>query len=141
MQHVTAADRITGDHRDDRLGHPADLDVQVGYLEPADGLVVTGGCRVGPGDVAPARAPNALVAAGAERVRTLARQDHNPDPEVLARSRERVRELHHRLRPESVAHLRTVDRDLRDSGLGAGPKLVADIRVLRGWLPDDRHAP
>ena len=36
VQHVTAADRVAGHHRDDRLGQPADLHVQVGHVEPAD---------------------------------------------------------------------------------------------------------
>jgi hypothetical protein len=29
VQHVAAADRVAGDHRDDRLGRPPDLDLQV----------------------------------------------------------------------------------------------------------------
>ena len=36
VQHVAAADRVAGDHRDDRLGQAADLDVQVGDVEAAD---------------------------------------------------------------------------------------------------------
>ena len=36
VQHVAAADRVAGDHRDDRLGQPADLDVQVGDVEAPD---------------------------------------------------------------------------------------------------------
>ena len=36
VQHVAAADRVAGDHRDDRLGQPAHLDVQVGDVEAAD---------------------------------------------------------------------------------------------------------
>ena len=36
VQHVAAADRVAGDHRHDRLGQPADLDVQVGDVEAPD---------------------------------------------------------------------------------------------------------
>ena len=36
VQHVAAADRVPGDHRDDRLWQPADLDVEVGDVEAAD---------------------------------------------------------------------------------------------------------
>ena len=39
VQDVAAADRVAGDHRDDGLRHPADLDVQVGDVEAADRLV------------------------------------------------------------------------------------------------------
>jgi hypothetical protein len=33
VQHVAAADGVAGDHRDDRLGQPAHLHVQVGHVE------------------------------------------------------------------------------------------------------------
>ena len=36
VQHVAAADRVAGDHRDDRLGSAAHLHVQVGHVEAAD---------------------------------------------------------------------------------------------------------
>ena len=36
VQHVAAADRVAGDHRDDRLRQPADLHVQVGDVEAPD---------------------------------------------------------------------------------------------------------
>ena len=35
VQHVAAADRVAGDHRDDRLGQAPHLDVQVGDVEAA----------------------------------------------------------------------------------------------------------
>ena len=39
VQDVAAADRVAGDHRDDRLRQAADLDVQVADVEPADALL------------------------------------------------------------------------------------------------------
>ena len=36
VQDVPAADRVAGDHRDDRLGQAPDLDVQVGDVEAPD---------------------------------------------------------------------------------------------------------
>ena len=89
-----------------------------------------------PVDVAAAAAADALVAAGAERVGSLAGEDHDADVQVLARARERVDQLDHGLRAERVADLGPVDRDLRDAGVLAGRELVADVGVLRGrWLP------
>ena len=117
VEHVAAADRVAGDHRHDRLGQPAHLDVQIGDLEPPDRLVPARGRRVGAGDVAAARSAHALVPARAERVRAFAGQDHDADVEVLAGARERIRQLDHGLRAERVAHLGPVDRDLRDAGV------------------------
>ena len=50
VQHVAAADRVAGDHRDHRLGQPADLDVQVGDVEAPDAgtagvVLVSSRCR------------------------------------------------------------------------------------------------
>ena len=50
-------------------------------------------------------AADALVAAGAEGVRSLAGEDDHADLGVVARVLEGVRELEQRLRPEGVAHL------------------------------------
>ena len=71
VQHVAAADRVAGDHRDDRLGRAADLDVQVGDVEAADrapGSALVAGV-----------AAHALVAAGAEGVGALAGEDDRAD--------------------------------------------------------------
>src|SRR5205807_8365454 len=59
VQHVAAADRIAGDHRDHGLWQAADLDLQVEHIEPAGALRV---------DVAVV-STHALVAARAERFR------------------------------------------------------------------------
>ena len=85
MQHVAAADRVAGDHRDDRLRQPPDLDVQVGDVEASDRLVLAG-LVVAP-YVAAVAAADALVAARAERLGALAGQDDDADCEVLARTR------------------------------------------------------
>ena len=101
----------------------------------------TAPCRpgggVGAGDVAAALAAHALVAAGAERIRALAGEDHDADVEVLAGALERVGELDHGLGAERVADLGAVDRDLGDPGIVAGRELVADVRVVGGLLPGD----
>ena len=39
VQDVAAADRVAGDHRDDRLRSAADLHVEVADVEPADALL------------------------------------------------------------------------------------------------------
>ena len=65
---MAAADGVPGDHGDDRLGQPADLDLEVENVEPADPA---------PADLVVAEvavvAADPLVPAGAERVRALAR--------------------------------------------------------------------
>ena len=117
VQHVAAADRVPGDHRHHGLGQAADLDVQVGDVKAprAGGVRITGGVL---GEVAGVPA-HALVAAGAERLRPLAGEHDHPDLEVLVGLRERARDLDHGQRPERVAHLGPVDRDLRDPPVGS----------------------
>ena len=81
---MAAADRVAGDHRDDGLGQPADLDVQVGDVEAPDAARLA---RLG---LVAGVAADALVAAGAERQRALAGQDDDADRRVLARALERA---------------------------------------------------
>jgi hypothetical protein len=97
VQDVPAADRVARDHRDDRLGQPADLDLQVGDVEAPDARA-----RLG---LVAAVAAHALVAARAERQRPLAGQDDHADRGVLAGALEGLRELDDGLRPERVADL------------------------------------
>ena len=127
VQHVPAAHRVPGDHRHDRLGQPADLDLQVQHVEPADALV--GDLVVA--DVAVVAA-DALVAAGAERPVALAGQDDDADPVVVAGEVEGRLELEQGLRPERVAHLGTVDRDL---GHAVAGELVLDVGPVAHGLP------
>ena len=125
MQHVTAADGVAGDHRDDRLGQAADLHVQIGDEEPADAplpdLIVT--------DVAGV-APGLLVAARAEGQRSFAGQNDHADLGILSGDGERMGQFLDCLRPERVADLRAVDRDLGDerpapvAGAGGGRCVV-----------------
>ena len=104
VQHVPAADRVTGDHRDDGLGQPPDLDLEVEDVEPADAVVA---------DVAVVAA-DPLVAAGAERLGPLAGEDDHADRGVVAGALEGVQQLEQGPRPEGVAHLGPADRDLGD---------------------------
>ena len=115
VQHVPAADRVARHHRDHRLRQAADLHLEVEHVEPADPVVT---------DVAVV-APDALVAAGAERERAFAGEHDDPDVAVVAAALEGVLELEEGLRPERVAHLRPADGDLGDAVRG----LVADVAV------------
>src|SRR5204863_8653281 len=81
-------------------------------------------------------AAHALVAAGAEGERPLAGEDDHADARILASAVEHVGQLDHGLRPECVAHLRAVDRDLRDP-VG---DLVADVLVVVSRPPVGRRA-
>jgi hypothetical protein len=56
VEHVATAYRVSGNHRDDGLRQPADLDLEVEHVEPPDAVVA---------DV-PVVAANALVAARAD---------------------------------------------------------------------------
>ena len=124
---MAAADRVAGDHRHDRLGQAADLDVQVGDVEAPDRRRprACSRCRRARAGRRPSR-----TRAGPRRSRTI-----TPTDGVLARALERVGELDDRLRPERVAHLRAVDRDLRDA---VAAQLVADVLVLAGGRPAAR---
>ena len=113
MEDLTAADGVPGDHRDDGLGQPADLHVQIGDEEPADAPL--------PDLVLPDIAgitPGLLVAARAEGQRSFAGQDDDADLGILSGDGERVGQFLDRLRPERVANLRAVDRDLGDRAPG-----------------------
>src|SRR6201999_1363487 len=90
-------------------------------------------------DVTATAAAHALIAAGAERARSLAGEDDHPDRRILASAGERVGELHHRLGPEGIADLGPVDGDLRDAGVIAGGQLVADVLILAFGLPAGAH--
>ena len=109
VEDVAAADRVAGDHRDHRLRQAADLDLQVADVEAADALL--GDLVVA--DVAVVAA-DPLVAAGAEGLVARAGEDDRADLGVVAGRLEGVAELDQRLRPEGVADLGPVDRDLRD---------------------------
>jgi hypothetical protein len=59
-------------------------------------------------------AAHPLVAAGAERFRSVAGEDDHADLRVVACDFERIAQLEERAGPERVAHLRPADRDLGD---------------------------
>src|ERR671910_1616181 len=121
MEDVAAADRIAGDHRHHRLGQPADLDLEVEDVQPADAALV---------DVAVV-APDLLVPAARERLGSLTRQDHHTHRRIVSRDVERPRQLANRERAERVPNLRPGHGDLREA-LG---RLVPDIGVLAGRDP------
>ncbi len=127
VEDVATADRVSGDHRDDRLRGATDLDLEIEDVEPPDALL---GDVVVP-DVAVV-ASDSLVAAGAEREVALAGQDNDADLVVVPREVEGLGQLEQGLRPERVADLRPVDRDLRDS---VPRNLIADVGVVADRLP------
>ena len=120
VQHVAAADRVPGDHRDHGLGKPTDLHLQVEHVEPADAVVVA----------VAVVAAHALIAAGTERLGPLARKDDHADRRVVAGELERVAQLEQGARAERVADFRTADGDLGDAVGG----LVADVGEAVGGL-------
>ena len=83
VQHVAAADRVARDLRDHRFRQVADAHVQVEHVEARHAVGA---------DVA-ALAAHALIAAGAERVRPFAGEDHDADRRVVARVIERADHL------------------------------------------------
>src|SRR5690606_26520441 len=123
VQHVTAADRPTGHHRDDRLGGAPHLHVQVGDVEAARGTLVGLVARV---------AAHALVATGAEGLLTLAGQDDDAHGLVVPGDREGLGDLLDRLRPERVVDLGATDGDLGDPVLRG---LVTDVGPVAGGGP------
>src|SRR5581483_1780469 len=118
MQNVTAADRISRHHRDDRLRHAANLFLHIENVEPRDFLL-----RI---DIA-ALAANALISARTKSIRTFTGQDDDADLGVVAREIERLFHLAHGQRAKRIPHLWSVDRDLRDPVLGAFELDVSEL--------------
>ena len=129
MEDVPAPDGVALDHRHHRLRQPADLNMEVADVEPADSLL--GDLVVA--DVAVVAA-NPLIAAGTERLVARAGEDDRRDLGVVTGPGEGVAELRERRRPECVVNLRPVDRDLRDR-IAA---LVEDVLVVALGGPLDR---
>src|SRR5262249_49487896 len=102
---MPSADRVARDAGDHRLGQAPYLPLQVAHVEPRDPVV----------SHIPALAPDPLIAARAEGMRTLARQDHHAYLAVVPHVRERCDHLLHRLWPERVPYLGSVDGHLRDA--------------------------
>ena len=123
VEDVAAADRVAGDHGDDRLGQAADFFLDVEDVEAGHAVLA---------EVA-ARAADALVAAGAERLVALAGEDHDADLGVVVGEVEGGEQLVDGERAERVADLGAVDRDLGDPALVGG--LVADVLELAGGRP------
>ena len=118
---MSAADRVTRHHGDDRLGKTPDLDLEVEHVEASD-----------PGRVPVAViAADALVTARAERLGSRAGEHDDPDRRVVARHLEGACKLEERGRPERIAHLGPVDGQLGDAAGG----LVANVLPLAGRDP------
>jgi hypothetical protein len=105
VEHVAAADRVAGDHRDDRFRQPADPDLEVEDVQTADAEFV---------HVAVVAA-HLLVPSAAEGKWALAGEDHHADLRILPGRIECRDQLRGGSRPERVADLGSVDRDLRDA--------------------------
>ena len=119
VQHVPAADRVAGDHRDDGLGQAAHLDLEVGDVEAADRLAL--------GDVARVAA-HALVAAGAEGQLALAGEDDHADVGVAAGAPRRRRRARGCVCGRNA--LRTSGRAIVIFAIPSPLRLVADVLVV-----------
>src|SRR5256886_11335955 len=121
MQAGAAADRVSRDHRDHRLGQTPDLDLEVQHVQPAGALRI---------DV-PVVATDALIAPRAKRFGSGTGEDDHADGRVVAGDLERLRHLEDGRGTKRVADLGPVDRDLGY----AVPGVVEDVLVLAGANP------
>ena len=99
MQNVAPADRVTGNHGDNRFRAGADVALEVEHVESVDPFFV----RVS------GVAPDFLIAARAESQRALSCQDNDADVLVIPCVFEGLNHFNDRLRTESVAPLGTID--------------------------------
>ena len=116
MQHVTAADRVARNHRDDRFRQRADLALKVEHVQPGHAVRAH----------VTALAAHALVAARAEGLTAHSGEDDDADRGIVARVGERGLHLLYGLGPERVTNLGAVDRDLRDA---LGGLRVDDVAI------------
>src|SRR4029450_5130223 len=96
------ADGVPRHHGDDRLGQPANLDLEIKDVQPSDPLLV-------PVSVVPS---DPLVSTGTEGVRALPREDHHADLGIVSGPSERLRELGQGPGAEGVSDLGPGDGDL-----------------------------
>ena len=154
VEGVTAAGGPAVDHSNDHLRHRAnealDLqDVQAAALSLHAGFIdmVRGGSfhiTVVAGGVLVAGTPaNALVATGAERPTAVLRggaitgEQHNAHGRIAARVIERPVQLIHRVRAESIAHLRPIKGNAHDAICAALASVavvgdVSEVKALDG---------
>jgi len=126
MEHVTAADRIARDHRNNGLGETSDLDLQIEDVQVPEPTAVD----VLLAEVAVVTS-NALVSSGGEGLGPLPGENDDPDLGILAGSGERVHQFVDREGTKGVAHLGPTDRDLGHPVGG----FIGDVAVCRGRLP------
>ncbi len=122
MQHVTAADRVAGHHRDHRFWTGADLTLEVEHVKMMNAGVVL---------IAAVVAADFLVAAGAEGFLTFTGQHDDADIVVIPGIRQRLDHLFDGQRAEGVAHLRTINGDF---GNPVSRFVIANIGIAFGAI-------
>src|SRR5271169_4213685 len=126
MQDVSATNGVSRDLCDDRLGQTSNLDLQVQDVQAPHAVL---------GDIVVAHvavvAANTLIASGAKGVGAGAREDDDPDRNVVARTFESASQLKQGLGTKGVAHLRSVDGDPGN----AVTHFVNDVAVVAAPLP------
>ena len=116
VEDVAAADGVSGDHGDDRLGEAPHLDLEVEHVEA--------GCPAG--SRYPASPRIFWSPPRAERLVACAGEDDHPDGLIVPGDLEGIGQLEQGGWPEGVADFRSVDGDLGD----AVDRLVDDVFVL-----------
>jgi len=126
VQHVAAADGITGHQGNHRLGHGTDNTLQLQHVQPGHAVIA----------YVAGVAAHALVAAGAKGVlavgrRAVAGQQDHADFLIHPGVAEGIDHLIDGQRPEGVARLRAIEGDA-----GHAVRLViGDIGILFDDLP------
>ena len=138
MEHMPAADSVSGNHRNDGFWQRAELALDVEDVQARDAVFadVTG------------ISTYLLIAAGAEGERSFSTKDDDTHVRIFMQDIERDEHLLHGLRTEGIAHFRPVDGELADAvfgflkldvfeGLDRGPHgklaMVCAARVCGGW--------
>ena len=105
LENIATPDCVSSDHRDDWLGQPTDLNLQVEHVEASHPIRT---------HVA-AFATDALIPATAERQVPCPGEDDDTDLGVIPGVRQAQRQLLDRERCESIPLLRSVDGEFRDA--------------------------
>ena len=120
VEDVSTTDRVTGNERDDRLGHRSHVPLKLEHVEPGDPVLA----------YVPRVAAHLLVSTSAERPlpvlrRSVAREENNPDIRIFSRIAKRFLHFKEGVGPERVAHLRAIEGDAR----GAITFVIRDVLV------------
>ena len=122
MQHMPAPNRIPRHHRHHRLRQPPNLLLHIQNVQTRNPILTN----------VPRIPPHLLIAPRTKRQRPLPRQNDHPHLPILMHNLKRLQHLLHRLRPKRIAHLRAIDRNLRNPVLGL---LQLDISVSLDRCP------